>query len=128
MKGKEKVKEREEKMAEAEDKRKVKKRRRFRLGTMALPEIHKFQKSTHFLIKKLPFMKWVREVTQEQWGVLQFQELALLALQEVAEAYIINLFEDAYLCAIHAKHVTLMPMMFNWLVECREDTVKYLPN
>lgn len=40
---------------------------------------------------------------------LRFQESALLALQEAAEAYLVGLFEDANLCAIHAKRVTIMP-------------------
>jgi len=31
-----------------------------------------------------------------------------LAIQEAAEAYMTSLFEDANLCAIHAKRVTLM--------------------
>jgi len=34
--------------------------------------------------------------------------MAILALQEAAEAYLVGLFEDSNLCAIHAKRVTLM--------------------
>ena len=34
---------------------------------------------------------------------------ALMALQEATEAFLITLFEDSYLCSIHAKRVTLMP-------------------
>ena len=48
------------------EKGKEKKRKRFRLGTVVLQEIHKFHKSTSFLIRKLPFVRWVREITQEQ--------------------------------------------------------------
>jgi histone H3 len=40
---------------------------------------------------------------------LRFQSHAVLALQEAAEAYIVGLFEDTNLCAIHAKRVTIMP-------------------
>ena len=40
-------------------------------------------------------------------GELRFQSVAILALQEAAEAYLIGLFEDAYLCSVHAKRVTL---------------------
>ena len=40
---------------------------------------------------------------------LRFQSLAVLALQEAAEAYLVGLFEDTNLCAIHAKRVTIMP-------------------
>ena len=34
---------------------------------------------------------------------------AVLALQEASEAYLVGLFEDTNLCAIHAKRVTIMP-------------------
>lgn len=40
---------------------------------------------------------------------LRFQSTALLALQEAAESYLIGLFEDTLLCAVHAKRVTIMP-------------------
>lgn len=40
---------------------------------------------------------------------LRFQSHAVLALQEAAEAYLVGLFEDTNLCAIHAKRVTIMP-------------------
>ncbi|ODM86770.1 histone H3.2, partial [Orchesella cincta] len=34
---------------------------------------------------------------------------AVMALQEASEAYLVGLFEDTNLCAIHAKRVTIMP-------------------
>ena len=37
------------------------------------------------------------------------QSSAVLALQEAAEAYLVGLFEDTNLAAIHAKRVTIMP-------------------
>uniref|UniRef100_A0A7S4UZ22 Core Histone H2A/H2B/H3 domain-containing protein n=1 Tax=Alexandrium monilatum TaxID=311494 RepID=A0A7S4UZ22_9DINO len=40
---------------------------------------------------------------------VRFESQALLALQEAAEAYLVGLFEDANLCAVHAKRVTVMP-------------------
>ena len=40
---------------------------------------------------------------------IRYQESAMLALQEAAEAYLVGYFEDANLCAIHAKRVTIMP-------------------
>ena len=39
----------------------------------------------------------------------RFQSSAVLALQEAAEAYLVGLFEDTNLAAIHAKRVTIMP-------------------
>jgi histone H3 len=87
----------------------VKKTHRYRPGTVALREIRRFQKSTDLLIRKLPFQRLVRELAQEIHRDLRFQSTALLALQEAAEAYMVGLFEDTNLCAIHAKRVTIMP-------------------
>jgi len=87
----------------------VKKPHRWRPGTVALRQIRKYQKSTELLIRKLPFQRLVREVSQDFKTDLRFQGSAVLALQEAAEAYLVGLFEDTNLCAIHAKRVTIMP-------------------
>ena len=86
----------------------VKKAHRFRPGTVALREIRKYQKSTELLIRKLPFQRLIREIAQEYKSDLRFQSSAVLALQEATESYIVGLFEDTNLCAIHAKRVTIM--------------------
>ena len=86
-----------------------KKIHRFRPGTVALREIRKYQKSTELLIRKLPFQRLVRELAQDFRHDLRFQSSAVLALQEASEAYLVGLFEDTNLCAIHAKRVTIMP-------------------
>lgn len=82
---------------------------RYRPGTVALREIRKYQKSTDLLIRKLPFQRLVREVAQDYKSDLRFQSGAIGALQEASEAYLVGLFEDTNLCAIHAKRVTIMP-------------------
>jgi histone H3 len=87
----------------------LKKPHRYRPGTVALREIRKFQKSTELLIRKLPFQRLVREIATEFKSDLRFQSQAVLALQEASEAYLVGLFEDTNLCAIHAKRVTIMP-------------------
>ena len=87
----------------------VKKPHRYRPGTVALREIRKYQKSTELLIRKLPFQRLVREIAQDFKTDLRFQSTAILALQEASEAYLVGLFEDTNLCAIHAKRVTIMP-------------------
>ena len=87
----------------------VKKPHRFRPGTVALREIRKFQKSTELLCRKLPFQRLVREIAMDFHTDLRFQGVAILALQEATEAYLVGLFEDTNLCAIHAKRVTIMP-------------------
>ncbi|XP_066574384.1 histone H3-like centromeric protein A isoform X1 [Amia ocellicauda] len=84
-------------------------RRRFRPGTRALMEIRRYQKSTELLLRKGPFSRVVREVCQMFRVDLKWQAIALSALQEAAEAFLVRLFQDAYLCTIHAKRVTLFP-------------------
>nr|GEZ98948.1 histone H3.2 [Tanacetum cinerariifolium] len=81
----------------------------FHFGTIALREIHKYKKSTELLTMKLPFQRLVREIKQDFKTDLRFQSSAVTALQEVSEAYLVELFEDTNLCAIHAKRVTIMP-------------------
>lgn len=95
------------------------KKRRFRPGQKALKEIRHFQKTTNLLIRKLPFSRLVREIAMEVVGpsqTMMWKATAIMALQEAAEAYLILLFEDALLCAIHAKRVTVTPKDI-WLAQ-----------
>jgi histone H3/H4 len=70
----------------------------------ALMEIRKYQKTQDLLIRKAPFQRPVHEVAQPfSPEHFRWQSLAIEALQEAAEAYLVGLFEDANLCAIHAK-------------------------
>jgi histone H3 len=87
----------------------VKKAHRYRPGTVALREIRRYQKGTDLLLKKAPFQRLVREVAQDFKSDLRFQSSAVMALQEASEAFLIGLFEDTNLCAIHARRVTIMP-------------------
>lgn len=87
----------------------VKPRPRYRPGTVALREIRKYQRSTDLLIRRLPFQRLVREIAQSLRGDLRFQSAAVGALQEASEAYLVGLFEDTNLCAIHARRVTIAP-------------------
>jgi histone H3 len=87
----------------------VRKPHRFRPGTVALREIRKYQKSTELLIRKMPFQRLVREIADGFKGDLRFQSTAVVALQEAAENYLVGLFEDTNLCAIHGKRVTILP-------------------
>lgn len=88
-------------------------RHRYRPGTVALKEIRKYQRSYDLLIAKLPFARLVREVAlellpAEVGAELRWQSHAIQALQEAAEAFLVHLFEDTNLCALHAKRVTIM--------------------
>ena len=93
----------------------VKKPHRYRPGTVALREIRRYQKGVELLIPKLRFSKLCREVLQdmgkEVFGKPDWRMTlsSLMANQEAAEAYLVGLFEDTNLCAIHAKRVTVMP-------------------
>ena len=88
----------------------TRKPRRYWLGTVALREIRRYQKSTKLLIRKLPFQRLVREIAQDLGKMsICFQSGAIIALQEASEAYLVGLLEDSNLCAIHAKRVTIMP-------------------
>lgn len=90
----------------------VKRRHRYRPGTVALREIRRYQRSTDLLMLKLPFARLVREVAlslvPSGGESLRWQSQAFQALQEACEAFLVHLFEDANLCAIHAKRVTIM--------------------
>ena len=94
----------------------VKKRYKYWPGTVALKQIRRYQKSTELLIRKLPFQRLVQEIAGDSdvirsplCGKVRFQSAAIMALQEASEAYLVGLFEDSNLCAIHAKRVTIMP-------------------
>lgn len=91
-----------------------KRKRRYRPGTIALREIRKYQRSTELLIRKLPFSRLVREISNDVsiWGpheVFRWTPEALNAIQEATEDMLVHLFEDCNLCAIHAGRVTITP-------------------
>jgi len=86
----------------------LKKAHRFKPGTVALREIRKYQKTTELLIRKLPFQRIVKEIAHQTHADIRFQSSAIMAMQEAAEAYMVGLFEDTNLCAIHARRVTIM--------------------
>ena len=82
-------------------------------------EIRRHQQSTDCLIKRTLFNKLIKEISQEYRVCpdgpgtpsvqVRFQSTALAALQEVAENFLVGLFEDVNLLAVHAKRVTVMP-------------------
>lgn len=86
-------------------------KRRVRKGTVALREIRQYQRSTELLIRKAPFQRLVREVTESVSDTKdkRWQVAAVAALQEAAEAFLVSMLEDSNICAIHAGRVTIMP-------------------
>ena len=97
----------------------IKKPHRYHPGLLALHEIHRYQQSTKSFIRRTPFNKLIKEISQEYRicpegpGTpsvqVRFQSTALAALQEAAENFLVGLFEDVNLLAVHAKRVTVMP-------------------
>ena len=96
------------KAAPAEGGMKDKRKMRFKPGTVTLREIKRYQKTTDMLLPRASFQRLVRSITMDMDHSLRFQSQALHALQEASEAYIVGLFEDTNLCAIHAKRMTVM--------------------
>ena len=91
---------------------KQREKKRFRPGTVALREIRRYQRSTDLLIPKRPFQRLIKEIAADFGDDYRFQSAAVAALQEAAEAFLVGLFEDVNLCALHARRVTIMPKDF----------------
>ena len=97
----------------------LKKPHQYQPGLVALREIRRYQQSTECLIKRTPFNKLIKEILQEYRVCpdgpgtpsvqVRFQSTALATLQEAAENFIVGLFEDINLLAVHARRVTVMP-------------------
>ncbi len=86
----------------------MRKPHRWRPGTVAAREVHKFQKTTNLLIRKAPFQCLVRELALKFGrSDLRMQSTAVLALQEAAEYFMIDVFSNTNLCAQHGKRVTI---------------------
>lgn len=90
--------------------RKTRKPTKYRPGTVALREIRQYQKSTDLLIRKIPFQRLVREIVRSMFKKdYRFQSVALLALQEASEDFLVRMFEQVNLIAIHGKRQTIYP-------------------
>ncbi|KAI4292226.1 histone H3 [Pancytospora philotis] len=102
------------------------KKHRYKPGTVALREIRRYQRSTERLIRKLPFQRMCRYICREQANAadIRFQGPALVALQEATELYLVGLFEDALLCAQHAKRVTVFGKDFLLVSRIRSRFMK----
>lgn len=89
--------------------RTVVKKPRYRPGTVALRDIRQYQKPTETTIQKRHFQAFVRKIVKENLRLkLRFRESALLALQVASESYMVEVFEDSNLCAMHGGRVTIM--------------------
>jgi histone H3 len=102
----------------------VKKPRRYKPGTVALRQIRRYQRSTELLIRKVPLQRLVREIAQNFKSDIRFQSSAISAIQESAEAYLVSLFDDTNLCAIHAKRVTIRKLYFTFRLHSYFNTFR----
>lgn len=90
---------------------------------MALREIRRYQKSTDLLIRRAPFGRLVREITEMFKHGARWSATAVEALQEAAEAMLAQLFSDANLCALHARRITVLPKDIQLARRIRGDTI-----
>ena len=88
---------------------KLERQRKIQRGMQTLREIQKYQKGADLLIRRGPFQRLIREIVQKRREGLKLQSSVVLALQEAGEAFLVGLMEQANLCTIHAKRVTIMP-------------------
>ena len=98
---------------------------------LALREICRYHQSTECLIKRTPFNKLIKEISQEYRVCpegpgtssvqVRFQSTALAALQEAAKNFLVGLFENINLLAVHAKRVTVMPCDIRLALRIRGD-------
>jgi len=97
---------------------------RTKAGRKAVREIQYYQKTMHNLIPKLSFCRVVKEVMVDNGAAdFRIQSLAIEALQEATEAFLIRYMEEANMCAIHAKRVTLMPKDMELIKKLKYNTM-----
>lgn len=101
-----------------------KKKIRYKPGTVALREIKRYQKSIEMLLPKAPFQRLTKECFRDVDPDIRISAQAQLALQEAAEAYLVGIFEDANLCSIHAKRVTVTKADMDLARRIRGDAVR----
>ncbi|KAK9864851.1 hypothetical protein WJX84_004575 [Apatococcus fuscideae] len=104
---------------------KVKKPHRYRPGTVALREIRRYQKSYDKLVPHTPFRRLCREIVQDFKAGTRWSPAALDALQEGAEAFLVEIFQATNLCALHSKRVGIQPKDMRLAIELRGDRQKY---
>ena len=103
---------------------KDRKKIRFRPGTVVLREVKRYQRSVKNLLPKAPFQRIVRAICKDYDPDLRWQPAALHAVQEASEAYIVGLFEDTNLCAIHADRKTITKKDMDLARRIRGDTTR----
>lgn len=88
-----------------------------RTSCICCREIRKYQNTANCLVPRAPVVRLVKEIMtklkpaggrEDESHPDRIQASAIMALQEGMEIFLVSLFEDANMCAIHAKRVTIM--------------------
>ena len=80
-----------------------------RLHSQSLALIRKMQRSTERVIPFKPLARLCMEIGQDFKTDLYFSPVAINLLGELLEAYLVGLFEDSNLQAIHGKRIVVEP-------------------
>jgi histone H3/H4 len=98
-------------------------RKSFEMRNKPLQRIKNKKNLEELSIRKMPFQRLIRDIVLHYSPDVPFRftPQALLALHIASEDYLVGLFEDSYLCALHAKRVTLMRKDMNLARRIRGD-------
>ena len=98
-------------------------RRRYKPGVWALKEVSFYQKEYGLICAKAACARLFRELCEKK--DMRWQASAVMALHEGFEAYLVGLFEDCTLEAIHGHRVTIMPKDMYIALKIRGERDKY---
>ena len=100
-------------------------KRKYRPGVGALHEIRHYQREYGTICSKIACARLFREICQNEKEGLRWQASAIMALQEGFEDYLVELFHDTMLAAIHGKRKTVMPKDIHLVRQLRQETDPY---
>ena len=98
-----------------------KKPHRYRPGTVALRQIRRYQSSTEILMQKTVFKRWVRELLSVMVSNVRVGGETAMCLQVAVEEYLVHLFEETQLAAVHGRRVTLKVKDINLVRRIRNE-------
>ena len=100
-------------------------RRKYRPGVGSLREIRHYQREYGVVCSKIACARLFRELCEKEKTGLRWQASAIMALQEGFEDYLVNLFHDTVLAAIHGRRKTVMPKDIHLVRQLRQETDPY---
>ena len=100
-------------------------RRKYRPGVGSLREIRHYQREYGVICSKIACARLFREICEKEKTGLRWQASAIMALQEGFEDYLVNLFHDTVLAAIHGRRKTVMPKDIHLVTQLRQETDPY---